>query len=128
MEQDSELIMSNTVDGLNALMGISPIPSGKTTDSSSGNNFIVQVPAGVNNISAPKSVTFTADSSTEEILSNNITILTNNSPANGVTQNRVKAVVTDARGNLVPYANVAFKADRANPDVQMSSLTADGKS
>ncbi|MEG0609956.1 MAG: hypothetical protein RR510_13440, partial [Morganella sp. (in: enterobacteria)] len=43
--------MSNTVDGLNALMDTSPVPSEKPSGNSSAgnsgsNNFTVQMPAG----------------------------------------------------------------------------------
>ncbi|GAA0341638.1 hypothetical protein GCM10009131_21200 [Morganella psychrotolerans] len=79
--------------------------------------------AKVNNISATKSVMFTADGSTGEILSNNMTVVVDNSPANGTSQNEVKAIVTDAQGNLVPYANVTFTADNGASPASLPLLT-----
>ncbi|OBU10408.1 Ig-like domain-containing protein [Morganella psychrotolerans] len=79
--------------------------------------------AGVNNTSASKTVMFTADSSTAEILSNNMTVVVDNSPANGTTKNRVKAIVTDARGNLVPYVSVTFTTDNGASPASLPLLT-----
>ncbi|WP_202906382.1 beta strand repeat-containing protein, partial [Morganella psychrotolerans] len=79
--------------------------------------------AKVNSISATKNVMFTADSSTGEILSNNMTVVVDNSPANGTSQNQVKAIVTDAKGNLVPYASVTFTTDNGASPASLSLLT-----
>ncbi|OBU10829.1 Ig-like domain-containing protein [Morganella psychrotolerans] len=79
--------------------------------------------AGLNNTSATKTVMFTADSSTAEILSNNMTVVVDNSPANGTTKNRVKAIVTDARGNLVPYVSVTFTTDNGASPASLPLLT-----
>ncbi|MEG0281480.1 MAG: invasin domain 3-containing protein, partial [Morganella sp. (in: enterobacteria)] len=79
--------------------------------------------AKVNSISATKSVMFTADSSTGVILSNNMTVVVDKSPANGKSQNQVKAIVTDAKGNLVPYASVTFTTDNGASPASLSLLT-----
>ena len=51
IEQDSAVMMSDTFDGLNALIDTSPVPSEKPAGNSSAgnsgsNNFTVQMPAG----------------------------------------------------------------------------------
>ncbi|MDD9341807.1 MAG: invasin domain 3-containing protein, partial [Providencia heimbachae] len=58
-----------------------------------------------------KEVTFIADEGTATITDANLTVVTNNQLANGVAKNQLKAVVTDAKGNLVPNVDVVFTSD-----------------
>lgn len=66
---------------------------------------------------------FTADSSTAEILASNLTITADNSAADGASVNSVKAIVTDAQGNVVPYVAVLFTADNGASPASQSLLT-----
>ncbi|HDF2343442.1 TPA: inverse autotransporter beta domain-containing protein, partial [Morganella morganii] len=82
-----------------------------------------KVTAQVNGKTAFVNVTFTADSATAEILDGNMTVPVNNKPADGVTQNTVKVIVTDSKGNLVPSVSVTFSTDPAANPAGETSLT-----
>ena len=56
-------------------------------------------------------MTFIADESTAEITAANLVVVTDNQPANGVAKNQLKAVVTDAKGNVVPGVDVVFSSN-----------------
>ncbi len=68
-------------------------------------------------------VTFIPDSTTATILSGALTLTHDNAIANGVAQNEVKAMVTDATGNGVPNQVVTFSAN--NNTVIAASGTTD---
>ncbi|QHB32691.1 hypothetical protein F0T03_11245 [Yersinia canariae] len=70
-----------------------------------------RVTATVNSNSQSVDVTFIPDSGTATIISGALTVTQDNALANGVAQNEVKAVVTDATGNVVPNQAVTFIAD-----------------
>ena len=72
---------------------------------------VISVTATVNNSSQSVATTFVADNKTAEITAGNLTVLSDNAPANGVATNSVKAVVTDAAGNVVANQAVKFSAD-----------------
>ncbi|MDN0105482.1 Ig-like domain-containing protein [Yersinia rochesterensis] len=78
------------------------------TNSTAG---VTQVTATVNGNSQSVDVTFIPDSSTAVIISGALTVTRNNALANGVAQNEVKAIVTDATGNVVPNQLVTFSAN-----------------
>ncbi|HGJ5920965.1 Ig-like domain-containing protein [Arsenophonus apicola] len=59
----------------------------------------------------PVTVLLEADRDTMSIKKGNLIILKDNQLADGKAQNQLKAVVTDANGNLVPNVSVVFKAD-----------------
>lgn len=61
-----------------------------------------------NGFSGATVVTFIADSSTA---AGNLTVVSDNSLANGVGQNVVQAQITDANGNPVPEVAVSFSAE-----------------
>lgn len=56
-------------------------------------------------------VELTGDPNTAEIAENNLTVPVNGMIADGASLNKVRAVVTDARGNPLPGITVAFSAD-----------------
>ncbi|WP_167458071.1 Ig-like domain-containing protein [Rahnella woolbedingensis] len=58
-----------------------------------------------------QTVTFVADTGTATITSGDLTIVTNDSVANGSARNQVQVKVTDAKGNAVPAQTVTFSAD-----------------
>lgn len=67
--------------------------------------------------------TFVPDNSTARLISGNLSVSVNNAKANGTATNAVKAVVTDAGGNLVPGAAVTFTADNGATLVAASATT-----
>ncbi|CNJ04137.1 Ig-like domain-containing protein [Yersinia frederiksenii] len=75
------------------------------TNSTAG---VVHVTATVNSQSRSVNATFIPDSGTATIVSGALTIISDNALANGVATNTVKAVVTDAFGNLIPNLVVTF--------------------
>jgi len=72
---------------------------------------ISRVTATVNSSSQSADTTFVADASTATITGANLTVLEDNSIANGVATNRVQALVTDAFDNPVPGQAVTFTAN-----------------
>ncbi|HGZ0736254.1 TPA: invasin domain 3-containing protein, partial [Escherichia coli] len=107
----SQMQINTDADG-NALFELTNTRAGNT-----------KVTAQVNTKSASKTVMFTADSSTAEILASNLTITADNSAADGASVNSVKAIVTDAQGNVVPYVAVLFTADNGASPASQSLLT-----
>ncbi|MET4894541.1 Ig-like domain-containing protein [Morganella morganii] len=83
-----------------ALFAVSNTSAGVTT-----------VTAAFNGASVSRDVTFIADESTAEITAANLVVVTDNQPANGVAKNQLKAVVTDAKGNVVPGVDVVFSSN-----------------
>ncbi|RAY95720.1 hypothetical protein DP187_24305 [Enterobacter cloacae] len=69
---------------------------------------ISTVTAVTNGTSQTATVRFVADAATARV--SGLTAVTNNAVANGTATNSVRASVTDARGNPVPGASVAFTA------------------
>ncbi|CAM4027482.1 Big-1 domain-containing protein [Rahnella bruchi] len=72
-----------------------------------------------------QTVTFVADTGTATITSGDLSIVTNDSVANGSARNQVQVKVTDARGNAVPAQKVTFSA--GNGAVIETSGTTDSK-
>ncbi len=64
-----------------------------------------------NGATLTENTTFIPDSAGAEILEANLTVTTNNSPADGTTPNTVRAVVTDAFGQPMPGQAVTFTAN-----------------
>ncbi|CNJ52998.1 invasin [Yersinia rohdei] len=68
-------------------------------------------------------VTFVADNNTAVIGSGALTVTANDAAANGSAPNTVKAVITDAHGNLVSGAAVTFSAQTGVTVVTASAMT-----
>lgn len=68
-------------------------------------------------------VRFIADASTAEILSGNILVTANYATANGLAQNSVQVIVTDAHNNPVPEVAVTFSADQSTVVVPATAIT-----
>ncbi|MEM8010392.1 invasin domain 3-containing protein [Morganella morganii subsp. sibonii] len=107
----SQMLINTDADG-NTLFEL--------TNTRAGNTSVI---AQVNTKFASKTVMFTADSTTAEILASNLTITADNSAADGASVNSVKAIVTDAQGNVVPYVAVLFTADNGASPASQSLLT-----
>ncbi|MCS2159363.1 Ig-like domain-containing protein [Scandinavium sp. H11S7] len=71
---------------------------------------VVDVTATLNGKSQTVQVTFLADQNSAQLATGALTVLTNDVRANGLDQNRVQAVVTDAGNNPVVGASVSFTA------------------
>ncbi|EKT61913.1 Ig-like domain-containing protein, partial [Providencia alcalifaciens] len=79
-------------------------------------------------VDANKMVSFTADEGTATITEPNLTVVTNNQLANGVAKNQLKAVVTDANGNVVPNVDVVFTVTNGGlPGTQTLKTNASGE-
>ncbi|MCE9931668.1 Ig-like domain-containing protein, partial [Obesumbacterium proteus] len=83
------------------------------------------VTAKINNVSQMVDTTFIPDSSTATIANGALTITVDNMKANGTDANAVQAIVTDAYGNVIPSATVAFSAGNG-ATVTTASATTDG--
>ncbi|EEF4509529.1 hypothetical protein FWL67_21650, partial [Salmonella enterica] len=68
------------------------------------------VTASVNGSSQTVNVKFVADSATATLVAGSVSVNSTGAVANGTAQNSVKVKVTDARGNPVAGAEVAFSA------------------
>ncbi|MCO5784683.1 Ig-like domain-containing protein, partial [Citrobacter meridianamericanus] len=80
----------------------------------------------VNGNTQTTNVTFVADSSTATLTAGNLKVLGNNALADGVAQNSVRAVVTDAHGNPVAGVTVTFTADNGAMIAATGTTGADG--
>ncbi|HHH2712360.1 TPA: Ig-like domain-containing protein, partial [Citrobacter farmeri] len=69
------------------------------------------VTASINNSSESVEVAFVADTGTAQIAAGALEVVETGARADGVTTNRVKATVTDARGTPLPDQVVNFSAD-----------------
>ncbi|WP_168132510.1 Ig-like domain-containing protein [Yersinia frederiksenii] len=87
---------------------------------------VTHVTATVNGHSQTVDVTFIPDGSTATILSGALTIISDNATADGTSTNSVKAVVTDATGNLVPNKVVTFVADNSAVIAASGTTGSDG--
>ncbi|QXH74834.1 Ig-like domain-containing protein [Pseudomonas atacamensis] len=87
---------------------------------------ISTVTATVNGIGRSVDTNFVADASTATITATNLTVLENNSVANGVAANRVQALVTDANNNPVANQTVMFTASNGANDISTGMTNAVG--
>ncbi|CNC28168.1 intimin [Yersinia frederiksenii] len=71
-------------------------------------------------------VNFIPNSGTATIVSGALSIDVDGALANGIATNRVKAIVTDAEGNLVPNLLVNFSADNSGVIAASGTTGADG--
>ncbi|HHR6046641.1 TPA: Ig-like domain-containing protein, partial [Providencia alcalifaciens] len=68
------------------------------------------------------------DEGSATITEPNLTVVTNNQLANGVAKNQLKAVVTDANGNVVPNVDVVFTVTNGGlPGTQTLKTNASGE-
>ncbi|WP_049615212.1 invasin-like inverse autotransporter protein, partial [Yersinia pekkanenii] len=67
--------------------------------------------------------TFIADESTAEITATNLTVMTNNSLANGSEMNAVRAKVTDVHANAVANQSVTFSATNGATVIEQAVTT-----
>lgn len=65
----------------------------------------------------------TADGGSATLISSNLTIMVDNQAANGKAKNQVKAVVTDAYGNVVQGQAVSFTSDNGASPASLSVTT-----
>ena len=94
-----------------------------TTTLTNTKSGVSKVTATVNGASQTVDTTFVADSSTATISDGNLTVTTDNAKANGTATDAVKAIVTDANGNLVKDATVAFTATNGATITTASATT-----
>ncbi len=87
---------------------------------------VTRVTASVNGVSRAVDVTFIPDSGTATIVNGALTITIDNALANGIASNEVKAIVTDATGNLIPNQVVTFLADNGAVMAGSSTTGPDG--
>jgi len=85
------------------------------------------VTATINNSSQSQAVTFVADSSTAQIISGDLSIVSDNAVANGSATNSVKATVKDAHGNILAGQTVNFSADNGATIVSSGTTNASGE-
>ncbi|HCR3333872.1 TPA: inverse autotransporter beta domain-containing protein, partial [Morganella morganii] len=82
---------------------------------------------GINQSTAQVALTFKPDAATAALSADDLTVVTDNSVADGTAQNSVKALVKDAQGNPVPDIKVVFAADNgATPPSQTVTSGTDG--
>ena len=108
---------------LSGTTGVDGVVTQPLTNTTAG---MTQVTATINGVSQSVDVTFIPDSSTATIISGALTVTTNNALANGVAENGVKAMVTDAKGNVVPNQEVTFSAANNALIATRGTTAADG--
>ncbi|MEH3840507.1 invasin domain 3-containing protein [Hafnia alvei] len=82
-----------------------------------------EVTALVNGKSSTADITFIPDSSTAGFASGAFTVTSNGAVADGVETNQVKAIVTDANGNVVPGVEVTFSANNSAKVINSKVMT-----
>ncbi|XTZ38008.1 Ig-like domain-containing protein [Salmonella enterica] len=92
-----------------------------TVTSKKAGGYMVTATVGKNSVS--KKTTFVADSKTAQILPSNLLIKPDRAPANGATTDIATAIVTDAYGNRVAGAKVAFIVSPSPVTTDLPSLT-----
>lgn len=109
--------------------GVTLASTGNTNDNGTINLSVTSLTAGVSTVTATVNgqteqvdVTFTADSQSAQIASGDLSALNNNALANGVAENRIAALVTDAQGNALPNVTVNFTASN-NAKIASSAIT-----
>lgn len=80
---------------------------GRVTSTRAGNSTVTATAGGRTSHAL---LTFIADMKTAQITDSNLKTVSDGASADGVMTNSVKVIVTDARGNLVPGAEVRFTA------------------
>ncbi|MCS3490670.1 Ig-like domain-containing protein [Enterobacter sp. SLBN-59] len=113
---------------------ITAVSDGATDGNGLATATLTNTKAGVTTVSATigdssqtVNTTFKADSGTATISAGNLTVTTDNAKANGTATNAVKAIVTDASGNLVSGVAVTFTATNGATITTASATTdADG--
>ncbi|MEQ5324416.1 Ig-like domain-containing protein [Proteus sp. fly-1008] len=72
-------------------------------------------------------VVFIADDITAHIAKGELTVVKDNAPADGKSQNKIQAIVTDLNHNPIPHYPVSFSADNGATIMQQGETDAQGK-
>ncbi|MGP3593597.1 Ig-like domain-containing protein, partial [Vagococcus sp. WN89Y] len=94
------------------------------TNTSAGQSSVI---ATVNGSVQHQMLTFDADSSTAQIASGDLVVVTDSARANGIDTNTVKATVTDGYGNRVANFPVDFSADNSGTVAATGTTDASGE-
>ncbi|EEG84727.1 bacterial group 1 Ig-like protein [Proteus penneri ATCC 35198] len=72
-------------------------------------------------------VTFIADPHSAIIAKGGLTVIKNHAPADGKSQNKIQAIVTDINANRIPNYPVSFTADNGATIIGQANTDAEGK-
>lgn len=72
-------------------------------------------------------VTFVADTHSAIIAKGGLTVIKNNAPADGKSQNKIQVIVTDINANRIPNYPVSFTADNGATIIKQTNTDSDGK-
>ncbi|WP_162940831.1 Ig-like domain-containing protein [Rahnella bruchi] len=123
VELEAKDAQGNAVAGINITFSatngaVVATASGVTDEAGKLSTALTSTVAGASTVTAKTAsgevlnttTTFSADTSTATITSGDLSVVTNDSVANGIARNQVQVKVTDAKGNAVPAQTVTFSA------------------
>lgn len=120
---------NNPVSG-SKVSNFSRIDTGKyqvTVTAGSSPEIVTLTPKFRDNIFNQAQVTFVADTHSAIIAKGGLTVIKNNAPADGKSQNKIQVIVTDINANRIPNYPVSFTADNGATIIKQANTDSDGK-
>lgn len=123
-------IQSDNPIGNSRVSHFSRIDAGKyqaTITAGSTPETVTLTPKFRDNIFNQAQVTFVADSRSAIIAKGGLTVIKNNAPADGKSQNKIQVIVTDINANKIPNYPVSFTADNGATIIGQANTDDEGK-
>lgn len=98
-----------------------------TVTAGSSPEIVTLTPKFRDNIFNQAQVTFVADTHSAIIAKGGLTVIKNNAPADGKSQNKIQVIVTDINANRIPNYPVSFTADNGATIIKQTNTDSDGK-
>ncbi|WP_311752097.1 Ig-like domain-containing protein [Proteus columbae] len=98
-----------------------------TVTAGSSPEIVTLTPKFRDNIFNQAQVTFIADTHSAIIAKGGLTVIKNNAPADGKSQNKIQVIVTDINANRIPNYPVSFTADNGATIIKQANTDSDGK-
>lgn len=123
-------IQSDNPAGNSQVSHFSRIDAGKyqvTVTAGSTPETVTLTPKFRDNTFNQAQVTFIADPHSAIIAKGGLTVIKNHAPADGKSQNKIQAIVTDINANRIPNYPVSFTADNGATIIGQANTDAEGK-
>ncbi|MDM3867440.1 Ig-like domain-containing protein [Proteus faecis] len=123
-------VQSNTPIHSSRVSNFSRIDTGKyqvTITAGSTPEIVTLTPKFRDNTFNQAQVTFVADTHSAIIAKGGLTVIKNNAPADGKSQNKIQVIVTDINANRIPNYPVSFTADNGATIIGQANTDAEGK-
>lgn len=123
-------IQSDNPAGNSQVSHFSRIDAGKyqvTITAGSTPETVTLTPKFRDNTFNQAQVTFIADPHSAIIAKGGLTVIKNHAPADGKSQNKIQAIVTDINANRIPNYPVSFTADNGATIIGQANTDAEGK-